>query len=246
MRLLVVQCDDESPIGALEVPLHAAGLHAELWRPHAGEATPSLDAVDAVLALGGRVDPNDDIDWLHATRDLIGEAARTRPYLGLCLGAELLAQAAGGAAPPSGTTEIGWQALRATEHAGDDPLTGTLLDGHRAFEWHTSAIEAPAGSTVLARSDEAVQAFRVGTRAWGLQFHAEIEMSTAGVWLVKGADEAVEHGVDPDAVRRQSLELMPQSLAFAQVLAARFAAVARGDVRGVARGSARQVASSPS
>lgn len=229
MTLLVVQSDDESPIGALEVPLHAAGLQARLWRPHAGEPVPSLEGVDAVLALGGRVDPNDDVGWLHRARDFVAQAAERVPYLGLCLGAELLAQAAGGAAPPSGATEIGWRTLHATDDAAEDPLVGGLLDGHRAFQWHTSAIEPPPDATVLARSDDAVQVFRVGAHAWGMQFHAEIEMSTAGMWLVKGADEAIDHGVDPEDVRAETLDLMPQSLALAHVLAARFAALVRGD-----------------
>lgn len=123
-RVLVIQCDDESPIGALEPPLRLRGATLDLWRPHAGNAMPALDDYDAVLVLGGRVDPDADEPWLDDARDLVRAAVDDElPFLGICLGAQLLAQAAGGRADDAvGEQEIGWVRLEIDASARTDPL----------------------------------------------------------------------------------------------------------------------------
>src|SRR5215203_6885157 len=99
LRLLVVQNDPESGPGTLERALMAGGADLEFWLPFRGEAAPPLDGFAGVLACGGTVNPDEDEEepWLSEVRGRLGEVSeRGSPFLGVCLGGQLLAQAAGG------------------------------------------------------------------------------------------------------------------------------------------------------
>jgi GMP synthase-like glutamine amidotransferase len=117
--------------------------------------------------------------------------ART-PVLGVCLGAQLLAQAAGAEVGPAPEPEVGWLPVELTAEAPDDPLFASLPERFDAFQWHHYAFEVPAGATELARSAVCSQAFRLDGSAWGVQFHPEVTRDQVRSWLEEKDDVDVD------------------------------------------------------
>lgn len=174
---------------------HGAELHE--WRlpdPHAPPHDPH--DYDAVLTFGGAVHPDqgDRHPWLHDERALLAELIENSiPLLGVCLGAQLVAGAAGASVRRADEPEIGWYPVQTTDAAHTDPLIGALPRDFDALEWHSYEFELPPGALPLAASDRCLQAFRAGERAWGIQFHAEVTPTDFDSWLAG-------YGSDPDAV----------------------------------------------
>src|SRR4051812_22995648 len=133
LRLLVVQNDPESGPGTLERALMAGGADLEFWLPFRGEHAPPLDGFAGGLAFGGATNPDEDEEepWLSEVREYVEEVVeRGVPYLGVCLGGQLLAQAAGGeASSETHPEEIGWSQLEVADEVGQDPLFGGLREG---------------------------------------------------------------------------------------------------------------------
>ena len=140
------------------------------------ESTP-----DALLVMGGPMSANDPDPWIAAELDFIRkQVALGVPYLGICLGSQLLARAVGGQVQPGPAPEIGMTSIRLTEAARHDPLFSRFPDHSEVFEWHGEGITLPEGAVTLAQSAlYPVQAFRYGRTAYGLLFHLEVE--AAGV-----------------------------------------------------------------
>ena len=146
-----------------------------------GQALPSLDGYDALWVMGGPMDTwqEDEHPWLKGEKAFIRKAVEEKglPYLGLCLGHQLLAEALGGEVGPSETPEIGVLDVQLTE-AG---ATGVLFDGlpekFECLQWHSAEVKVmPAGAQCLATSAACpVQAMKWGTRAVSMQFHVELE-----------------------------------------------------------------------
>jgi len=203
-KILVLD-DDDSALDALEQPLREAGAEIEVWFSHrTPEPEHPLEAYDGLIVLGGIANPDEDAihPWLTVERAMIEEALQGEvPVLGVCLGGQLLAQAAGGVAfrAPEGP-EIGWNVIHATEDQADDELFGDLPPAFTTFEWHAFCFTPPAEATLLYGTERFNQAFRYGRNAWGTQFHFEAEPATILEWLVVGRDDALAHGVDFHAV----------------------------------------------
>ena len=172
-----------------------------------GEALPALDGYDAVWAMGGPMDvwQEDDYPWLVAEKALIKEAVEGRgmPFLGLCLGHQLLAEALGGEVGPSKSPEIGILDVQMTELGAEGVWMDGLPERFKALQWHSAEItRLPAGAEVLATSpDCAVQALKWGPRAYSAQFHVEIEADTVSNWAkIPAYSEALERALGPDGV----------------------------------------------
>lgn len=174
-----------------------------------GEALPSLDGYDALWVMGGPMDTwqEDAHPWLAAEKAFIREAVADRglPYLGLCLGHQLLAEALGGKVEPSQTPEIGVMDVQLTE-AG---ASGVFFDGldvqFPALQWHSAEVtQMPPGASCLATSPAcAVQAMKWETRAYSAQFHVEVEADTVKNWA--GIPEyagALEQAMGADGVSK--------------------------------------------
>ncbi|WP_314688795.1 type 1 glutamine amidotransferase [uncultured Bifidobacterium sp.] len=172
----------------------------------------SLSGYDALIVLGGAPLPDDDerYPWLPATRHLVSEALdESVPQLGICLGGQLLAYVGGGRVehrilrPEHGMTEIS-----VTSAAAGDALFSSLPDTFPMVENHVDHITAlPADAVLLARSDRSpVQGFRLGDRAWGLQFHPEISEENVEHWDEDDRKAVRTDGFDWDEVVRHGRE----------------------------------------
>lgn len=157
---------------------------------------------DAVLVLGGamNVDEEEEHGWLAEEKALLRELlAREVPLLGLCLGGQLVAEAAGAKPRRAPRPEIGWHQVEVTPEGADDPLLGPLAPTFEAFQWHSYEFPLPPGAVPLARSEVCLQGARIGERAWALQFHPEVSRADALHWIedYKADPDAVRIGIDP-------------------------------------------------
>lgn len=235
----MVENDPTDSVRRLGEWLTEAGLELVTVRPYAGEPLPaSLDGHAALVVLGGpqsacphpaggRAEP-----WFPALEDLLREAVRRRlPTLAICLGAQLLAAAHGGTVQPCAAgPEIGPRLVARRDAAGQDPLFARVPFAPDVFQWHHDEItELPVGAVLLAASTRyPVQAFRLGDRAWGLQFHIECDTAMVAEWTRAWAGELAELGLDADALIADTDAVMIDIEEAWQPFVTRFAALALG------------------
>ncbi len=210
MRVLTIVHEADAGPGVFGAALAAAGAQVETWLA-AEQPKPPAAAVDfdAIMTFGGSAHPNqeDRHPWLAAEkRFLAGALDGAVPLLGICLGAELIAEVAGAGLTHMPEPEIGWSEVRLTDAGRVDPVLGAAGESFEALEWHSYAIELPPGATVLARGARCVQGYRLGHSVWGLQFHAEVTPRDFQSWLDNYAldDDAVRVGLDPAAIARET------------------------------------------
>jgi len=177
------------------------------------DARPTIDGYDGLVVLGGpmNVDEAERFPHLRHEVDVIRDALdRSRPVLGICLGAQLLAHALGAHVGRAPRREIGWYDVSFHGPAREDPLLGHVDPVERLFQWHGDAFELPRGGVHLASSESCPnQAFRVGDRAWGFQFHLEVDEPMIERWLSAPENqEQIGGGSDVDAarIRRETAE----------------------------------------
>jgi GMP synthase-like glutamine amidotransferase len=200
------------------------------WVP-VEQPPPSVQDVDALMIFGGsmHVDQDDGHPWLGPEKEFIRAAlSRGVPILGVCLGSQLLAEAAGAAPYRSDEPEIGWYEIEITEAGAADPVIGPLAPSVELFEWHHYVAPLPPGAVELARTPACVQAFRIeGKPAWGLQFHAEVTKEDLFSWLDGWENsEAVQTDLDPEQIRSASEQRIEKQNAIGRQLAERFLAEA--------------------
>jgi GMP synthase-like glutamine amidotransferase len=137
------------------------------------------DAGDFLLVMGGPMSVNDPDAWIKEEIGFIEQAVRAgMSVLGVCLGAQLMAKALGARVRPGRGLEIGMTKLQVTAEGKSDPWLGSLPHSFEVFEWHGEVFKLPAGAVPLASSEVCpLQAFRFGSKAYGLLFHLEIERS---------------------------------------------------------------------
>lgn len=175
--------------------LHERGARLRHVRADRGEPVPtSTDGLAGLVVMGGLQDAYSDEGFpsRQAELALLADAARRGvPTLGVCLGAQLLAEAAGGAAKPGHGPEVGWLPVELTEAAGHDPLFTGVPSPLTVLQWHFDTFDLPPEAVLLARSEQYPnQAFRVGERAWGLQLHVEVDESTVAQFLESTPQDA--------------------------------------------------------
>lgn len=182
-----------------------AGHRLEEWSLESGSSPRSLDGSDAVLVFGGFMHPDQDAEfpWLREEvewlRTLVDERV---PTLGICLGSELLARAAGAWVGPLSEPEIGWGEVAVTEAGATDPVFSGLPSRFEGLLWHHYAHDLPEGAVALAHSAASLQAFRLGESCWGLQFHPEVTEPQLLRWI----DDESDPPPDPDRLRAETRE----------------------------------------
>lgn len=192
--LVLEHASHEGPY-AIGTALEAAGLRLRTCRTWAGEPVPDgLDGIAALVVMGGPMGAYEDFPGRDAELTLLRAALEAEvPVLGVCLGAQLLAVAAGGTARPGSGTQVGWGTVRTASAARQDPLLAGVPERLRVLHWHSDTMDLPpgAGATLLASCDRyPVQAFRIGGSAWGLQFHLEVDKTAVDAFVTAFPGEA--------------------------------------------------------
>jgi GMP synthase-like glutamine amidotransferase len=163
----------------------------------AGPPPAPPDRYDAAMIFGGSMNVHEERDhpWIVEEKRFVGGLLeRDIPVLGVCLGAQLVAAAAGAAVARARSPEVGWYDVELTPDAGDDALFREAPDRFTAFEWHSYEFALPPGALPLAYTPVCLQAYRLRETAWGIQFHAEVTKEIVESWIAA-------HGTDADAVR---------------------------------------------
>jgi GMP synthase (glutamine-hydrolysing) len=198
VRILAIVHQRDAGPGVFAEVIREAGGQLDEWTL-AERPEPPADPLgyDAVLVFGGAMNVNEGErhGWIAEEERLLRELlVREVPVLGLCLGGQLLAAAAGVQPCRPSRPEIGWHPVEVTAEGRDDPLLGPLAPSFEAFQWHSYEFPLPPGAVPLARSEVCLQACRIGERAWALQFHPEVSRADALHWVD-------DYEADPDAVR---------------------------------------------
>ena len=162
------------------------GLSVNVHRLDLNPAMPPSEDLGGLVVMGGPMGAyeTDKYPFIEPECALISQMVSSgRPVLGVCLGAQLLAKSLGAHVFPGPATEIGFGLVQLVPQAGDDPVFAGCDAEIPVFHWHGDTFDLPAGATLLASSPIcAHQAFRVGQRAYALQFHLEADQETWSAW----------------------------------------------------------------
>ena len=155
----------------------AQGFPFSLARLFANEPLPAPATFELLVVLGGPMSANDEdrFEWLKPERDFIRRAIKHRKHvLGICLGAQLIAHALSVKVYPNKEREVGWFPVERTPNSGQCPAFASLPSDFTALHWHGETFDLPENAVWLAKSEGcAHQAFSIGERVLGLQFHLE-------------------------------------------------------------------------
>ena len=198
--------------------VHGPEARAELFAPIVDRAGHTLDEwsfswdrkpprpidwYDAYMVFGGAMHPDqedahtwipEEIAWLET---LLSDR---RPVLGVCLGVQLLARAAGAQVRRLDVPEIGWIDVELNEKGVADPVLGSMPKRFPALVWHHYTYDVPADAVELARTDRTTQGFRLGDACWGVQFHPEV----TGMQLDKWTADFEDPPPDPEGLRAET------------------------------------------
>lgn len=186
-----------------------------------GEELPPLEKCQAVISLGGpmNVYEEEKHPFLKKEIDFIQHTLKNQiPFLGICLGAQLLVKAAGGKIKKLDTRELGWYKVRLTQQGKKDSLFKDLED-LEVFQWHEDFFEIPRKGELLATCDTCHnQTVRVGNSAWGLQFHPEMTIEMLLDWF-----EYYREDLDEKKILRQYCAIKDRYFHQAELLYLNFA-----------------------
>jgi GMP synthase-like glutamine amidotransferase len=185
VRVLSVTHGPSVPGGVFDEVVEATGHTLERWSVPDGMTPDPAQSYDAVMVFGGSMHPDQDdhFAWLGREEEFLKDVLAERvPAFGVCLGAQMLARAAGAKVGPASAPEVGWLDVELTAAGVSDPVLGVLPRRATVLQWHHYTFAVPDGGVELARSDVCSQAFRLSQRAWAIQFHAEVTLSMIRDW----------------------------------------------------------------
>ncbi len=198
-RVLIVLHNAHSTAGRLGRLLRAQGFELDCRRPCFDDPLPkALSGYAAAIVFGGPMSVNDEASWVRREIDWIGVPLKEdKPFLGICLGAQMLARHLGQSVRPhpQGRVEVGYYPIHPTEHG--HRICDCRFPNH-VYQWHREGFDLPCGAILLARSqDFEAQAFRYREKAYGFQFHPEVTFSTLCRWTLLTRESMAEPGARP-------------------------------------------------
>jgi GMP synthase (glutamine-hydrolysing) len=198
-RILIVLHQKHSTPGRLGRLLRGQGFELDCRRPCFGDPLPAtLRGHAGAIVFGGPMSVNDEDAWLRREIDWIGVPLREgAPFLGICLGAQMLARHLGHRVRPHphGRVEVGYYPIQPTEQG--HRICDCRFPNH-VYQWHREGFDLPGGATLLARGqDFEAQAFRYRGQAYGFQFHPEVTFAMLCHWALLTRERMGEPGARP-------------------------------------------------
>lgn len=192
MNVHVLQHVPFEGLGSIGAWLDERGAQTQYTRFFDSARLPGLTDLDLIIAMGGPMSVNDEADlpWLGEEKRFVAEAIQGgKAVLGICLGAQLIANALGAPVYPGPHKEIGWFDIESTSSSS---VLFQFPEKTKVFHWHGETFDLPPGATQLARSGGCEnQAFQIGPRAIGLQFHLETTPESAASLIANCRNELV-------------------------------------------------------
>lgn len=231
MRVIVFRHSPSDGLGLIGDALAAHAIsydYADLYAPPTSPPPPVNEA-DALILMGGSMSANDALPFITREIEYIqGAVSRGKPVLGVCLGAQLIAKALGARVYANHVKEVGWAPVTFADAALSDPLFMGMAEAEVIFHWHGETFDLPAGAELLASSVACRnQAFRVGDRIYGLQFHLEVTPGMIVEWCHEnescaGASDA-RQPIDPHVHAARTKEL-------AEIIFGRWCSLVKGQI----------------
>lgn len=206
MRVHWLQHADFEELGCIAPWLAAQQAQVTHTRLYAGEALPSTNDFDWLIVMGGPMNiyEYDLHPWLRAEKELIKSAIDAgKKVLGICLGAQLIADVLGGSVTRGVHQEIGWFPVTLKPAAKQTAAFADFPETFTAFHWHGDTFALPPGAQPLMSSEAcANQAFSIGNRITGIQFHLEVTAANARVWFEHERPAPARYVQTPDEILR--------------------------------------------
>ncbi|MEN5082895.1 glutamine amidotransferase [Bosea sp. TWI1241] len=200
--VLIVLHQEHSLPGRVGRLIAARGHALDIRKPRFGDPLPATMREHAgAVIFGGPMSANDPDAFVRAEIDWIGVCLREgAPFLGICLGAQMLTRHLGGRVYPhaEGRAEVGYYPLALTDAGRSHAQEAACPWPATVYQWHREGFDCPTGATTLATgADFPVQAIRVGDKAFGIQFHPEVTPAMMCRWSVRGHERTLLPGAQP-------------------------------------------------
>lgn len=194
--VLIVQHAQHEHPAALKRALETQGIQSHWIHPYRGEPFPNASEIRGMISLGGPMSANDDLlhPWIAKECELLRQCVDEGiPVAGICLGGQMLARAMGGKVERHAIAEIGWHSIQVNALGESDPVVGAAGPSPTVYQWHQDTFHLPRGAELLAGSIHCDrQAYRIGDKTYGFQFHPEADHQLVNEWLaIEGTEDDI-------------------------------------------------------
>lgn len=243
--VLIIQHAPHEHPAALRRALESQAIPTLWIHPYRGEGFPCSSEISGTIALGGPMGANDDEThpWIRAECDLLRASVLAElPTVGICLGGQMIARALGGRVERHTEVELGWFPIELNEAGKGDRIMGAAGKSPMVYQWHQDTFHLPPGAVLLARSQYCErQAYRLGERVYGFQFHPEADRQLVHEWLsIEGVAEEIlevrrQNGSrtvqDPETQKNRARQGEKASLKITAAIASLFRRQQKGPVK---------------